>query len=265
MSLSQVEAYNDSLNVGTQAITASAGSAIQSDDEGQQLAQNEDASQVEPDWEPTTPPIASRELEDSADHKLPLRVYASENRIWFAITGHGPDHTKVPGLDWKCLLIIAAHREKGILQPDLVRLSDQDKRSVPGRTARLHKRGYIVKSAVQGKGLPTSLCVLKRFAPKSTHVVPMTSQVEVGRFNILENKLLSDDRSVNPQRYTQESVLLMKPLFEQMLGMLTEARIVPLHELKMKLVLSFTYFIEFIRELTTFFRALVQWVGPLKS
>ena len=239
MSLSQVEAYNDSLKTSEEAIRISTESGLQgtdTHDKGNQDARSEGELQVNSAKEAATAPLISRNIGSSAEPKVPLRVYTSEKRIWLAITGHGPDSVKVPGKDWVCLTIIAAHREKGILQPDLRRLSNQDKRSVPARTDRLHERGYIVKSAVQGKGLPTSLCVLKRFAPTFTQFLPMTSQIGIEDSNPLENKLLSDDRTINPYRYTQESLLLMKPLVEVMLSMLRKFKTVSLHEIKLKLV-----------------------------
>ena len=95
----------------------------------------------------------------------PLRVYASVERRWKALAGHGPDFNKIPKLDFACLSIIGAKREAGILQPELVRLSGQDKRSVPERTRRLHAEGYIVKAPVLVKNSHTSKLMLKRYFP----------------------------------------------------------------------------------------------------
>ena len=98
------------------------------------------------------------------------RLYTTENRMWHALTGHGPDLGKVKVLDFHCLSIIAAHGKEGILQPDLVRISGQDKRSLPGRTDRLHETGYIEKKRARFADpnskrpvLVTSRCILKRF------------------------------------------------------------------------------------------------------
>ena len=93
-----------------------------------------------------------------------LRVYTSQDRMWYAAAGHGPDLERIPGLEFVCLSIIAAHRENGIFQPDLVRITGQDKRSVPLRTQNLHDKGYIEKRNVLFSGNRTSLCTLKRFA-----------------------------------------------------------------------------------------------------
>ena len=99
-----------------------------------------------------------------------IRLYASNDRMWHALTGHAPDSNKIKSLDFICLSIIAACGPKGILQPDLVRISGQDKRSLPSRTDRLHNGGYIEKKGVSvelvnpPRLLNTSKCTLKRFA-----------------------------------------------------------------------------------------------------
>ncbi|KAI4237140.1 MAG: hypothetical protein LQ349_002064, partial [Xanthoria aureola] len=96
-----------------------------------------------------------------------LRLYVSTERRWQALTGHAFDPDKIPRLDFACLSIIAAHREQGILQPDLVRISGQDKRSVPQRTQRLHDEGYISKTPVLVNRSHTSRLILKRYAPEA--------------------------------------------------------------------------------------------------
>ena len=101
-----------------------------------------------------------------------IRLYASESRMWHAIAGHEPDYNRVKKLDFICLSIIAACGPKGIPQHDLVRISGQDKRSLPTRTDRLHKDGYIIKRPVSllvdgTRLMHTSLCTLKRFAEAS--------------------------------------------------------------------------------------------------
>jgi hypothetical protein len=102
----------------------------------------------------------------------PVKVYTTEERMWFALTGHAPDKRRLSPLEFMCLSIIGARREEGILQPDLVRASAQDKRTVPRRTDKLHNEGYIVKTAVVALSTKTSHLVLKRLAnahpPKSS-------------------------------------------------------------------------------------------------
>ena len=93
-----------------------------------------------------------------------IKVYACDDRLWWAAAGHGPDHEKIPPHQFSCLSIIASFREKGISQPELVRLSGQDNRSVPRRTQSLQEQGYIEKKTTFYKGHRTSQCILKRFA-----------------------------------------------------------------------------------------------------
>jgi transcription factor C subunit 3 len=66
-------------------------------------------------------------------------------------------------LELVLLSIIASRKSEGIVQPELVKLSGQDKRSVPTRTDKLQAKGYIDKRPVQIRGARTSLCTLKRF------------------------------------------------------------------------------------------------------
>ncbi|KAJ5841857.1 hypothetical protein N7534_011687 [Penicillium rubens] len=93
----------------------------------------------------------------------PLRIFVSEERAWLAITGHPPDDSKVLPLEFVLLSVIASRKSKGIVQPDLVKISGQDKRSVPKRTDALQRKGYIDKRPVQTKTARTSLCTLQRF------------------------------------------------------------------------------------------------------
>jgi hypothetical protein len=91
------------------------------------------------------------------------RLYASQNRIWQALTGHSIDLKKVPTMEFALLSLIAASGTSGITQPDLTRHSGQDKRSVPHRTDELARKGYIVKNPVQAGKVRTSLCVHTKF------------------------------------------------------------------------------------------------------
>ena len=98
-----------------------------------------------------------------------IRLYTSKNRMWYALTGHGPNLSRVKALDFIALSIIAACGPTGILQNDLTRISGQDKRSLPARTDRLHEGGYIVKERLMtddGTGqrmIHTSRCTLTRY------------------------------------------------------------------------------------------------------
>ncbi|KMQ45533.1 hypothetical protein HL42_3815 [Trichophyton rubrum] len=93
-----------------------------------------------------------------------ILVFVSLERTWLSITGHEPDSTRVLPLEFALLSIIASRKEKGIIQSDLVRLSGQDKRSVPKRTDLLQEKGYIEKRAIQYQAARTSLCTLNKFA-----------------------------------------------------------------------------------------------------
>ncbi|KAL2864525.1 putative TFIIIC transcription initiation factor complex subunits Tfc3 [Aspergillus lucknowensis] len=112
----------------------------------------------------------------------PLRVFVSEERTWLAITGHEPDDTKVLPLEFALLSIIASRKSSGIAQPDLIRLSGQDKRSVPKRTDVLQQKGYIEKRAIQIKAARTSLCTLRKFVDAENHAAetPVAGISEVG-------------------------------------------------------------------------------------
>lgn len=111
-----------------------------------------------------------------------IRLYTSENRMWHALAGHGPDPNKIKALDFACLSMIAARGPKGIYQHELVRLTGQDKRSLPARTDRLHDDGYIKKTRTSVQQLQpkkiinTSHLVLKRFV-ESTSSVPMQNNL----------------------------------------------------------------------------------------
>ncbi|KAI5839302.1 hypothetical protein DFP73DRAFT_219762 [Morchella snyderi] len=108
--------------------------------------------------------FTSRDQERCEIGQEKWRVYASEERRWRALTGHGVDPKKVPNAIFKCLEVIGKHREMGIIQPELTRLTGQDKKSVPVRTTMLKNQGYIEKKSVLVKNLNTSKLTLARFA-----------------------------------------------------------------------------------------------------
>lgn len=97
------------------------------------------------------------------------RIRANEHRIYQALCGHPPDITKVAPLEFDLLSQIAATRSSGILQGELIRLTGQDKRSVPKRTDALQNKGYIIKEVVYLKGNRTSRLTLKKFAPSKAY------------------------------------------------------------------------------------------------
>ncbi|RSL51917.1 hypothetical protein CEP54_011169 [Fusarium duplospermum] len=108
------------------------------------------------------PSESASEARTAPQHVL---VYASEETMWESLTGHAVDYKRVPKSEWMLLLGIASTTTQGILQGDLGRLVDQDKRSVPKRTDALLKKGYIAKRTTLVRGTKTSKMWLKLFAP----------------------------------------------------------------------------------------------------
>ncbi|KAI1391398.1 uncharacterized protein F4822DRAFT_396600 [Hypoxylon trugodes] len=106
---------------------------------------------------------SSRESK-AASQKWRPHLYVSEERQWKALAGHGPDLKRIPLFEWRALVDIASVREEGILQGDLVRLSGQDKRSLPTRTDALAKKGYVIKQPVILRGCRSSKLWLAQFA-----------------------------------------------------------------------------------------------------
>ncbi|KZM18872.1 DNA binding [Ascochyta rabiei] len=132
-------------------------------------AQNADSDRPPPhaNRRPRALPIKANDVEtifdDPPTNTTAPRLYASQSRIWQALTGHGIDLKKVPTMEFILLSLIASHGVAGITQPDLTVMSGQDKRSVPHRTDELCRKGYIEKRPVQAGKLRTSLCVHKKF------------------------------------------------------------------------------------------------------
>ncbi|KAK5117820.1 hypothetical protein LTR85_008795 [Meristemomyces frigidus] len=99
------------------------------------------------------------------------RIFVTEKRMWQAIAGHRVDYKRIAPLYFDCLSIIAAHGPAGILQPQITRLTGQQKQSVPMRTDVLADKGYITKRTVLACGTKTSLLKLKKFADAATMAV----------------------------------------------------------------------------------------------
>lgn len=149
-----------------------------------------------------------------------LRLYGSEARMWQVIAGHAPDQSKVPAMDFACLSIIAARGPRGILQPELVAVSGQDKRSLPKRTERLQTNGYIEKRPVLVCGSRTSLCILKRFV-----TAPF----------IIEGASTSTEDSFSPH-LQKDSVLDLSTLTHGIFDNLRDLEIITTMDLKKRLV-----------------------------
>lgn len=91
------------------------------------------------------------------------RIYAEAERMWFALAGHGIDFSRLQPKQFELLSLIGSSGPSGITQPELVRRSGQDKRSVPKRTDSLHENGYITKTKIRTQGAVTSLLILRQF------------------------------------------------------------------------------------------------------
>ncbi|KAI0150214.1 hypothetical protein GGR57DRAFT_514467 [Xylariaceae sp. FL1272] len=109
----------------------------------------------------TSVPVRPVSKDDSA--VVRPRLFVSEDRLWKTLTGHGPDLKRVPLFEWKALVDIASVKGTGILQGDLVRLTGQDKRSLPTRTDALARKGYIIKQPICVRGFKTSKLWLAKF------------------------------------------------------------------------------------------------------
>jgi hypothetical protein len=112
----------------------------------------------------TPGPTNPRQNRDTTDGEpIELRIYTTVGRLWQAVAGHAVDPKKIPDMEFKLLRIIAAAGPRGISQPDLVRITVQDKRSVPKRTDNLNDKKYIQKTTVYIKKNKTSLCTHRRY------------------------------------------------------------------------------------------------------
>lgn len=139
------------------------------------------------DPEESSPPIQAPHLrEDSASVtngqvqlQPDVRLFISEERMWHALAGHGPDRQRITNPEFKCLSVITSCREKGILQADLTKATGQDKRSIPKRTQNLYEHGYIEKKPVLFKGTRTSWLYAKKFAPKATSLNISASETKI--------------------------------------------------------------------------------------
>lgn len=132
------------------------------------------------------------------------RLFTTEHRIWQALTDHDVDWKRIPKLEFHCLMIVGAAGRQGVLQPDVTRLTGQDKRSVPKRTDALASKGYITKEMCLGGGIKTSLLRLKKLTgeePKTTYV---TVKGEAGKG---EN---GTRRMVNYEQWFSEVVANLK-------------------------------------------------------
>lgn len=94
------------------------------------------------------------------------RLFVDDDLVWRTLTGHSEDLKRVPMMEWRLLVMIASTQEDGIIQGDLGRATNQDKRSVPRRTDFLCQKGYIAKRTHMVRGSKTSKLWLTQFAPE---------------------------------------------------------------------------------------------------
>ena len=163
--------------------------------------------------EADTPPAGSQTSE--------FRVRVNQERIWNALTGHPVDFSRCPRLEFACLSGIASRRQEGIYQTDLIRLTGQDKRSLPGRTDALAKRGYISKNVVFVRGQRTSHLLLRRYV-KADSALTRNGRVQV--------------KTINREGVGLVEVLEAEPLVRAIISELKKRGVISQNDLKWKLV-----------------------------
>ena len=235
MSLTEIEKYNEKLLPETHQCeivsldTQQGTSVISGERNERQISQGQEASLAHSATR--APASVGSEIDPKFDRIL--RLYTSQERIWFAIAGHGPDLSKLSAMEFALLSIIAAYRERGIIQPEITRLSGQDKRSVPRRTDFLHEKGYIVKQSTYVRGLRTSRCMLKRFTEEATHP---TMEISTTDDSLPKDEELTDFTDSTLGRRKE-----MEPSLRKMINMLNENQIVTFSDLKHNLVRTLGY------------------------
>ena len=159
------------------------------------------------DWLEKHPDIEIRNLDEElesepelASNRTHQRIFTNEEIAWHVIAGHGVDYSRIPRKSFDCLSVIAAHGPGGVLQPNIVRITGQDKRSVPKRTDLLAENGYIVKlQAYDGKN-KTSLLKLRKFAEADGSLKPI-SELERTRIFPEADSLVEQDDDERDQTY----------------------------------------------------------------
>ncbi|KAM0395152.1 hypothetical protein ACHAO7_004260 [Fusarium culmorum] len=192
-----------------------------------------------------------------------VRVRASEDTMWESLTGHAVDYKRVPKSEWMLLLGIASTTTEGILQGDLGRLTDQDKRSVPKRTDSLLKKGYIVKRTTLVRGTKTSKMWLKLFAPP----LPKDSEgTDEARPDMtLTRQVLVEDLAPVPwhTRWTGESIDYIA-LATTIMAIVKEWGVLQMKDMKSKLgVLGMRWQMKVLAKVCRFLnqRGVIQYVA----
>ncbi|KAB2576400.1 Transcription factor tau subunit sfc3 [Lasiodiplodia theobromae] len=172
----------------------------------------------------TEPPAAGEDGAAASAEDATPKLFVSEERMWMAMTGHGVDPKRIPRHEFIILSIIAAHGEKGVVQPEITRISGQDKRSVPKRTDNLAKHGYITKVHVLAKGTRTSLCTLKRYAK--------TQRQKKAALPPIHARSTPDEIKAV---IFQDGLLLYDKFFDILMNILQDCKIVTIEDCKRKL------------------------------
>ncbi|KAE8353127.1 hypothetical protein BDV28DRAFT_133800 [Aspergillus coremiiformis] len=146
--------------------------------------------------------------------QTPIRVFVSKESTWLAITGHEPDENKLLPTEFALLSIIASRKSNGIAQTELVKLSGQDKRSVPKRTDQLQQKGYIEKRAIQIKSTRTSLCTLRKFLQLEHRSTDTTEDQPGGETQMIDYIKFSNDLF----RILQEHRIISRVDLKELLG-----------------------------------------------
>ena len=229
LSLSEVERFNKKRKTGkhshddlTLATPSGSPPIVQEASTTARLPANEPSHTPSQVRKTSKQPLQKKPPELVSEPQSRYRVYTSETRMWYALTGHGPDIKKIPPMQFACLSIIATRRYHGILQAELVRVSGQDKRSVPHRTDLLAENGYIEKRTVLSKRTKTSILYAKRFAPK-TAFIPQVS---------IENQPNADE-----DRKQGTGIIDYLPVFDNILKLLKDSKMMTLVKIRKNLVI----------------------------
>ena len=100
---------------------------------------------------------------------------------------------------YKCLEVIGKHRETGLIQPELTKITGQDKKSIAGRTTLLKDLGYIEKVNVLARSMNTSKLTLMKFAIQRDKKRAQTRQ---------EDLIVKGKAGVEKDRWTGETIHL---------------------------------------------------------
>ncbi|KAF4507566.1 hypothetical protein G6O67_004053 [Ophiocordyceps sinensis] len=192
-----------------------------------------------------------------------VRVRTSEATMWEAITGHAVDHKRVPRSEWLLLLGIASSKADGILQGDLGRLVDQDKRSVPKRTDALVKKGYIVKRTTLIRGTKTSKMWLRSLVPPLPKESDLAEEIKADMN--LSRQTLAEDLEPVPWRirWTGQDIDY-KALATTIMAVIKEWEVIRVRDLKGKLgVLGMRWQMKIVSKSCRFLnsRGVIQYVA----